>query len=206
MDVAHYNTCFRINATTLGSWISTNRPGNSSSLVANDKLMFSNYDGTVSITLIKYNSGSTMTFDLSNVEDIISYMEYTHGGVTDYIYANAPIYAKANTINHFYSITYGSNRFTKSRVSAKLKYSIDTRTKIKLPILNRKLKGIQAMVDTFSFELPNTSQTYGGTTSGMSDENIAAESSTASEKLTGETVITLVSFENGVLTTSSKQI
>ena len=62
------------------------------------------------------------------------------------------------------------------------------------------------MIDTFSFDLPNTLQEYGGTTSGLTDTNIAAESSTTSEQLTGEEVMTVVSFVNGVLTTTSKKI
>ena len=73
-------------------------------------------------------------------------------------------------------------------------------------VVNRRLKGIQAMVDTFSFDLDNTLKQYGGTTSGLTDTNIAAESSTTSEQLTGEEVMTVVSFVNGVLTTTSKKI
>ena len=45
-------------------------------------------------------------------------------------------------------------------------------------IANRKLKGIQAMVDTFSLELPNTLKTYGGETSKKKDSNIESEGST----------------------------
>lgn len=44
-------------------------------------------------------------------------------------------------------------------------------------IVNRKLKGIQAMVDTFSLELPNTLKTYGGETSKKKDSNIESEGS-----------------------------
>ena len=57
-------------------------------------------------------------------------------------------------------------------------------------IANRKLKGIQAMVDTFSLELPNTLKTYGGETSKKKDSNIESEGSV--------TNLTTASFtENG---------
>lgn len=73
-------------------------------------------------------------------------------------------------------------------------------------VVNRRLKGIQAMVDTFSFDLDNTLKQYGGTTSGLTDSNIASESSTTSEQLKGMTVLIVKSFNNGVLETESKQI
>ncbi|MBR3645998.1 MAG: hypothetical protein IKN54_06230 [Lachnospiraceae bacterium] len=150
-------------------------------IAAGDKITFYKYNGT---TEIKY-------YKDDEVHDI---SQYQHSGYPDY-----DLKLEAGVSNAFELIMtlYQSCTATLEYSGLKNYYFI---------VANRKLKGIQSMIDTFSFDLPNTLQEYGGTTSGLTDTNIAAESSTTSEQLTGEEVMTVVSFVNGVLTTTSKKI
>ena len=161
-----------------------------------------------------YNDGETLYGTYSRYEN----GEYTDYDISDclveqgpYVY-NTPMIIPAHTTGYISFQPNGPFMYTatSSMTYTMPAYEEEVKTvQADLPILNRKLKGIQAMTDTFSFEFENSITNFGGTTSGMNDTNIASDySSNAGDSLTGVTVITLVSFDSqtGVLTTSSAKV
>ena len=169
-----------------------------SDTIVGDKIILSNYNG-VSVMIYKsLENGEYVDYDVSSCM-----FSYTVEGET--VYCDHDLFIPADSEITFDKATFGGPFDSTTTATYTL-----TKTEVKLqsPVVNRTIKGIQAMTDTFSFELPDTFQKFGGTTSGEKDSNISNDTNTTAAQLNGEEVMIVVSFDSntGILETTSKVI
>lgn len=161
-----------------------------SSPVVGDKIVLYKYNGTTSLIYKSLEDGEYVDYDVSSC---------TYSGFTCdmYIIRNEPNQVFTSMANGPFSVSV-VGEFDLMR----------SPQRFQVHVVNRTLKGIQAMMDTFSFELPDTFQKFGGTTSGERNTNISNDKNTTSAQLTGEEVMIVVSFDSqtGILETTSKVV